>query len=98
MTLAPGARLGHCEIVAPLGAVPLAFGLLMAPEPVAAQDWHDAYRTGLMALARGEHAQAAEALRLAVALRAEPGRNILTYGTNVEPRYFPYLRLAEAYL
>ena len=63
-----------------------------------AQDWHEAYRAGLAALARGDHARAAEALRRAIALHPEPGRNVLTYGTNVEPRYFPYLRLAEACL
>jgi hypothetical protein len=75
----------------------LALGLLV-PVPVAAQDWHDAYRAGLAALARGDHARAAEALQRAATLRPEPGRNVLTYGTNVEPRYFPYLRLAEARL
>jgi tetratricopeptide (TPR) repeat protein len=42
--------------------------------------------------------RAAEAFKRAIALRPEPGRNILTYGTNVEPRYFPYVHLAEAYL
>jgi len=52
----------------------------------------------LAALARGDHARAAEALQRAATLRPEPGRNVLTYGTNVEPRYFPYLRLAEARL
>ena len=64
----------------------------------AAQDWHEAYRAGVSAMARGEHARAVEALRRAVALRPEPGRNVLTYGTNVEPRYFPYVRLAESHL
>jgi outer membrane biosynthesis protein TonB len=75
----------------------LALGLLVAA-PAAAQDWHDAYHAGLAALARGDHARAAEALQRAATLRPEPGRNVLTYGTNVEPRYFPYLRLAEARL
>jgi hypothetical protein len=78
--------------------VALALGLLLAAGPVAAQEWHEAYRAGVSALARGDPARAVEALRRAVALRPEPGRNVLTYGTNVEPRYFPYLRLAEAYL
>jgi predicted Ser/Thr protein kinase len=79
---------------------PLAFalGLSLGGAPAGAQEWHDAYRSGLSALARGDAERAVEALRRAVALRPEPGRNVVTYGTNVEPRYFPYLRLAEAYL
>ena len=72
--------------------------LLSWSTSAAAQDWHEAYRAGVSAMARGEHARAVEALRRAVALRPEPGRNVLTYGTNVEPRYFPYLRLAESHL
>src|SRR6185295_14920678 len=58
----------------------------------------EAYRAGVAALARGDNARAAQELRRAIALHPEPGRNVLTYGTNVEPRYFPYLRLAEASL
>ena len=74
-------------------------GVLLTGTPAAAaQDWHDAYRAGLRALSRGQHADAAAALQRAIALHPEPGRNVLTYGTNVEPRYFPYLRLAEARL
>ncbi len=71
---------------------------LLAPAPICAQEWHEAYRSGLAALQRGDATRAAEALRRAIALRPEPGRNVVTYGTNVEPRYFPYLRLADAYL
>jgi hypothetical protein len=63
-----------------------------------AQEWHESYRSGVAALARGDNARAAEALRRAIALHPEPGRSVLTYGTNVEPRYYPYLHLAEAYL
>jgi hypothetical protein len=63
-----------------------------------AQEWHDAYRSGLMALGRNDYSRAIADFQRAVALRPQPGRNVLTYGTNVEPRYFPYLRLAEAYL
>ncbi len=70
--------------------------ILAAPAP--AQDWHDAYQAGTSALARGDHARAAEALERAITLHPEPGRNVVTYGTNLEPRYFPYLRLAEARL
>jgi hypothetical protein len=71
---------------------------LLFPTAAGAQEWDEAYRSGLTALARGDHARAAAAFKRAIALRPEPGRNILTYGTNVEPRYFPYLHLAEAYL
>src|SRR5262245_62349124 len=63
-----------------------------------AQEWHEAYRAGVSALARGDAERAVAALQRAVALRPEPGRNVVTYGTNVEARYFPYLRLAEAYM
>jgi len=82
-----------------VGLAPSTLALcLLVAAPVAAQDWHDAYRAGLAALARGDPARAVEALQRAATLRSEPGRNVLTYGTNVEPRYFPYLRLAEAQL
>jgi hypothetical protein len=63
-----------------------------------AQEWHESYRAGVAALQRGDPARAVTSLRRAIALRAEPGRNVQTYGTNIEPRYFPYLRLAEAHL
>jgi hypothetical protein len=76
----------------------LVLAALLFPAAAGAQEWDDAYRSGLSALARGDHARAVEAFKRAIALRPEPGRNILTYGTNVEPRYFPYLHLAEAYL
>jgi hypothetical protein len=62
---------------------------LLAASPAIAQDWHDAYRAGLATLASGDPARAVEALQRAITLRPEPGRNVLTYGTNVEPRYFP---------
>ena len=75
----------------------LALALLL-PAVGAAEDWDEAYRSGLAALARGENARAADAFRRAIAMRREPGRNVPTYGTNVEPRYFPYLKLAEACL
>lgn len=78
--------------------VGLALGFFLAAAPLRAQEWHEAYRSGLAALQRGDATRAAEVLRRAIALRPEPGRNVVTYGTNVEPRYFPYLRLADAYL
>ena len=79
-------------------AAALALVAFLAAVPCPAEEWHEAYRAGLAALARGDHARAAEALQRSIAARPEPGRNVLTYGTNVEPRYFPYLRLAEARL
>ncbi len=73
-------------------------GLWAAAPPAAAEEWHEAYRAGVQALGRGNAQAAVTALKRAIAMRPEPGRNVLTYGTNFEPRYFPYLRLAEAHL
>jgi hypothetical protein len=80
------------------GAALVLASALLVPAAAGAQEWHEAYRSGLTALASGDHARAAAAFKRAIALRPEPGRNMITYGTNVEPRYFPYLHLAEAYL
>src|SRR6185503_4081373 len=63
-----------------------------------AQEWHEAYRDGVKALAQGQPTRAVALLEGAVAQRPQPGRNVLTYGTNVVERYYPYLRLTEAYL
>jgi hypothetical protein len=70
----------------------------MIAHGASAEEWHEAYRAGVQALARGDREQAVASLLRAIAGRPEPGRNVVTYGTNIEPRYFPYLRLAEAYL
>ena len=91
----PGSAVGGKSAGSSMAGV-VVLGVLLTGSPAAAQDWHDAYRAGLRALSRGQHADAAAALQRAIALHPEPGRNVLTYGTNVEPRYFPYLRLAEA--
>jgi len=37
-------------------------------------------------------------LERAARLRPDPGTNVITYGTNRLERYYPYLRLAEAWL
>ena len=37
-------------------------------------------------------------LEYAVSKRPQPGRDIVIYGTNVERQYYPYLKLAEAYI
>jgi hypothetical protein len=71
---------------------------LCAARPALAEEWHEAYRAGVQALTRGNPQGAVAPLRRAIALRPEPGRNVVTYGTNIESRYFPYLRLTEAYL
>src|SRR5688500_483234 len=68
------------------------------PGPAAAAEWHEAYRDGVNALAQGQPMRAVALLEFAASQRPRPGRNILTYGTNVEARYYPYLRLGEAYL
>jgi hypothetical protein len=80
------------------GAALVLASALLVSAAAGAQEWDESYRSGLAALAQGDHARAVAAFKRAIALRPEPGRNILTYGTNVEPRYFPYLHLAEAYV
>jgi hypothetical protein len=74
----------------------LAFTLIAATAH--AQEWHESYRNGVRALAEGQAQRAVSLLEDAVSRRPQPGRNVITYGTNVEARYYPYLRLAEAYL
>ncbi len=64
----------------------------------AAEEWYEAYRRGVRALAQGRPEAAVTLLERAIAQRPEPGRNVVTYGTNVERDYSPYLRLAEASL
>ena len=68
------------------------------PSPAPAQEWHELYADGVAALRRGEARRAAGLLRRAIEKRPQPGQAVPTYGTNFEPRYFPYLRLAEACL
>ena len=81
------------------GALPFVSVLLALVTALArAEEWHEAYRNGVNALARGQGARAVELLERAAAQRPQPGRNVITYGTNVEERYYPYLRLAEAHL
>jgi hypothetical protein len=75
-----------------------ALALAGAGLPARAQEWHEHYRNGVRALAQGRVERAIDLLNRAIGLRPEPGVNIVTYGTNVEETYFPYLRLAEAYL
>jgi hypothetical protein len=63
-----------------------------------AEEWFDAYARGLEALKQQKGARAVELLERAIRMRAEPGTNLLTYGTNRIDEYYPYLRLAEAHL
>jgi hypothetical protein len=75
-----------------------ALALMVLSPLLAAEEWYDAYTTGLEALKQRQGAKAAEALKRALKLRPEPGNNVVTYGTNKIDRYYPNLRLAEAYL
>ena len=82
-----------------LPALPwLLLAVLAGPGPAGAAEWHEAYRDGVNALARGQPMRAVALIEFAASQRPRPGRNVVTYGTNVEARYFPYLRLGEAYL
>ena len=82
------------------------FGLLagllalvcVAPRPALAQEWYDLYADGVSALRSGQPQRAVGLLQRAIQKRPTPGTGVPTYGTNFEPRYFPYLRLAEAHL
>jgi protein kinase-like protein/PEGA domain-containing protein len=79
-----------------LGATLLS--LLAGAGAAPAAEWFEAYRDGVAALAAGQPMRAVTLLEFAASERPRPGRNVITYGTNVEPRYYPYVRLAEAYL
>ena len=75
----------------------LVFGGL-APSTTEAQQWHELYTDGLTALRDGQAQRAVELLERAIEERPQPGLLVPTYGTNFVPQYFPYLRLAEAYV
>ena len=70
----------------------------LAPSTTEAQQWHELYTDGLTALQNRQGQRAVELLERAIEERPQPGRLVPTYGTNFVPRYFPHLRLAEAYL
>ena len=70
----------------------------LAPSTTEAQEWHELYADGLTALQNGQGQRAVELLERAIEGRSQPGMLVPTYGTNFVPQYFPYLRLAEAYL
>ena len=72
--------------------------LCIAHRPVVAQEWYDLYADGVAALRGGQAQRAVGLLQRAIQKRPQPGTGVPTYGTNFEPRYFPYLRLAEAHL
>jgi hypothetical protein len=80
-----------------LVVVLVVFGWL-APSPAIAQEWYELYANGERALRTNQPQRAADLLQRAIRRRPQPGLAVPTYGTNFEPRYFPYLRLAEAYL
>ncbi|MCG6924888.1 MAG: PEGA domain-containing protein, partial [Acidobacteria bacterium] len=76
----------------------LLLGGFLAPRTASAQQWHELYSSGVAALRGGEAEKAVELLRRTIEKRPRPGVRVPTYGTNFEPQYYPYLRLAEAYL
>ncbi len=80
-----------------LAVVLLVLGCLV-PAPAMAQEWYELYANGERALRSNQPQRAADLLQRAIQRRPQPGLAVPTYGTNFEPRYFPYLRLAEAYL
>jgi predicted Ser/Thr protein kinase len=61
-----------------------------------AQEWYDLYEKGLDSLQKKQALIAAGFFERAIRRQPTPGENILTYGTNRLPTYYPYLRLAEA--
>jgi predicted Ser/Thr protein kinase len=63
-----------------------------------AEEWFDNYERALVAMRQGQYARAVPLLERAIRQRAEPGQNVITYGTNRLARYHPYLTLAEALL
>jgi hypothetical protein len=71
--------------------------MLLAAE-ASAQEWYESYGEGVKALAQGRADRAISLLEHAAGQRPQPGRNVVTYGTNVVAQYHPYLRLGEAYL
>lgn len=75
----------------------VALGCLF-PSTALAQEWYELYASGEQALRNGQPRRAADLLQRAIQKRPRPGVAVPTYGTNFEPRYFPYLRLAEAYI
>ena len=79
-----------------LAAVLVVLGCLV-PAPATAQEWYELYANGERALRSNQPQRAADLLQRAIQRRPQPGLAVPTYGTNFEPRYFPYLRLAEAY-
>jgi len=82
-----------------LGFASLAVVLsILIPVLALAEEWFDAYNRGVRALRQKKWAEAAESFERSIQLRAEPGTGIVTYGTNRQDEYYPYLRLAEAYL
>ena len=79
-------------------AVLTALVLVAGASAASAQEWHEAYRDGVKALAQGQPQRAVALLEYAAGQRPQPGRDVVTYGTNVERQYYPYVHLTEAYL
>ena len=74
------------------GAVTLAFVLLPMLSASVLAEWFDDYERGVQALRKGDFDAAVRFLDRAARRRAEPGENVITYGTNRLKSYHPYLR------
>ena len=66
------------------------------PALAPAQEWYDLYEKGIDALRRKQPVIAAGLFERAARKQPTSGENVLTYGTNRLPKYYPYLKLAEA--
>ena len=71
---------------------------LLLSGTASAEEWFDSYGRGLAALKQGEASRAVQFFERSIRLHPEPGRGVITYGTNSLDEYYPYLRLVEAQL
>jgi hypothetical protein len=78
--------------------MPLVFPVMVLLSASAWFTFYGAYQKGLDAQQRGDHAQAVQAFRQAIALEPQPGQQVKTYGLNFLPTYYPYLHMAQACL
>lgn len=60
--------------------------------------FYSAYEDAVEAMGQGRWREASLALNRAIHLRPRSGGLVQTYGTNLLPDYYPYVRLARCYL